>query len=68
MTTGRDNSVSYFCNHIHALDHLSKDNVMAVEPGCVHCCDEKLRSIRVLSGVGHRDNASARVLELEVLS
>lgn len=41
--------------------------MLAVEPGRGDSCDEELRAVGVLSGVGHRQLTGARVLELEVL-
>jgi len=40
-------------NDRHALDHFSKDDVLFIEPFCFCGRNEKLRSIRVLTGVRH---------------
>merc|ERR1719186_1518966 len=54
-------------HHVHAANNLSKDDVPAVEPRSLLSCDEELRSVSVLPGVGHGQPPSAVVLQLEVL-
>merc|ERR1719271_1257190 len=41
--------------------------MLAVEMGRRHGCDEELRAVRVLAGVGHAQEALALVLRIEVL-
>lgn len=41
--------------------------MLAVQPGAGHECDKELRSVGVLTGVGHRQQVGLRVLDLEVL-
>ncbi len=54
-------------DHVHALDHLAKDHVLAVQPGRLLGRDEELAAVGVLAGVGHAQPADAVVLQLEVL-
>jgi hypothetical protein len=54
-------------NDIVALEHFTKDNVLAVEPARNDGGDEELRAIGVAAGVGHAEEALLGVLELEVL-
>mmetsp|Transcript_32839 Transcript_32839/g.82836 ORF Transcript_32839/g.82836 Transcript_32839/m.82836 type:complete len:228 (-) Transcript_32839:2-685(-) len=49
------------------IQHLAKDDVLAIEPGGSHSGDEELRAVGVLAGVGHGEKARLGVLELEVL-
>ena len=49
-----------------SLKNLSKDNVAAVEPACDDGSDEELAAVRVLSAVGHAEEALACMLQLEV--
>src|SRR5919204_2394871 len=44
-------------HHLHALDHLAEDGVLAVQPGRRHLGDEELRAVGVGPGVGHRQVA-----------
>eukprot|EP00614_Pseudopedinella_elastica_P019793 CAMPEP_0172646482 /NCGR_PEP_ID=MMETSP1068-20121228/240263_1 /TAXON_ID=35684 /ORGANISM="Pseudopedinella elastica, Strain CCMP716" /LENGTH=259 /DNA_ID=CAMNT_0013460745 /DNA_START=72 /DNA_END=851 /DNA_ORIENTATION=- len=53
-------------DHVQALKHLPEHHVLAVQPRRLHRADEKLGAVRVLSSVRHRQNARARVLELEI--
>src|SRR5689334_13857785 len=50
-------------DHIHALDHLTEDRVLAVQPRSRDVGDEKLTAVGVWAGVGHRQNAGAGVLQ-----
>lgn len=50
-----------------ALEHLSEDDVAAIEPGCDGSGDEELASVGVFARVGHAEHAFLAVLELEVL-
>jgi len=54
-------------HHIQTLDHLAKDDVLVVQPGGLHGANEELGSVRVGASVGHRQDAGAGVLQLEVL-
>lgn len=54
-------------HHIQALNNLSKDNVLAIEPRSISSAQKELRAISVRSGVGHGENSWASVLEPEVL-
>ena len=54
-------------DEVHSLDDLSEDDVLTVQPGSLDGGDEELRSVGVLSGVGHGQKAGLSVLELEVL-
>ena len=38
---------------VHALDDLTEDNVLAVQPGGLGRADKELRTVGVGSGVGH---------------
>ena len=53
--------------HLHALFHLPKNAVLAIEPGSLLGRDEELRAIGVGTSVGHGQKARLGVLELEVL-
>ena len=52
---------------VHALQDLSEDDVASIEPRGLHRADEELAAVGAGAGVGHREDARARVLELEVL-
>lgn len=54
-------------DNIHALNNGAKDNVTVVQPRGLHGGNEELGSIGVGSGVGHRHDARAGVLQDEVL-
>lgn len=54
-------------HHIHSLGHLSKDNVLSVEPSRDNGGDEELRSVGSGSSVGHAQQTGSVVLQLEVL-
>jgi len=51
----------------HALDDLSEDNMLAIQPRSLGSADKELRTVGVGSSVGHAEDARAGVLELEVL-
>ncbi len=53
--------------HIHALQDLAEDAVLAVQPRREHRGDEKLAAVGVGPGVGHAQQARLLVLQLEVL-
>jgi len=50
-----------------AFDDVSEDDVLSVQPRGFGGAQEKLGAVRVGSGVGHRQNTWASVLQLEVL-
>ncbi len=54
-------------DNIHALDNLSEDDVLAVQPGGLGSADEELAAVGVGAGVGHRQDAGSGVLQGEVL-
>ena len=51
----------------HSAKDLAEDNVSSIEPWGLDSGEEKLGAVGVLASVGHREPASAVVLELEVL-
>merc|ERR1719433_2266469 len=55
------------CHHIHSIDHLSKHNMAAIKPSCLHRSYEELGAVRVRASVGHAQDARSRVLQAEVL-
>mmetsp|Transcript_34088 Transcript_34088/g.87169 ORF Transcript_34088/g.87169 Transcript_34088/m.87169 type:complete len:412 (+) Transcript_34088:286-1521(+) len=54
-------------HHVHALHHLAKHDVLAVQPGRLSSAQEELRAISAGPRVGHGEDARAGVLELKVL-
>jgi len=52
---------------VHALDDLSEDDVLAVEPGGLGRAQEELASVGVGAGIGHGEDSRTGVLQLEVL-
>mmetsp|Transcript_62884 Transcript_62884/g.167224 ORF Transcript_62884/g.167224 Transcript_62884/m.167224 type:complete len:247 (+) Transcript_62884:167-907(+) len=54
-------------DHVHALDHLAEDNVLAIEPRGLGGAQEELAAVGARARVRHREDARARVLEREVL-
>jgi len=57
----------HFSNDIHSLNNLSKDDMLSVQPGGLGRTDEELRSVGVGPGIGHGENSSAGMGQLEVL-
>ena len=53
--------------NVHSLLHLSEDDVVTIEPRARNRRDEELRTVRVGSAVGHRQQTRAVVLQVEVL-
>ena len=53
--------------NVHSLLHLSEDDVVSVEPGARNRRDEELRTVRIGSAVGHRQQTGAVMLQVEVL-
>ena len=53
-------------DHLKALGHIPKDDVLAVEPVGFDGAEEELRAVRVGAGVSHGQGSGARVLELKV--
>jgi len=56
-----------FLDDFVALEDFSEDNVSAIEMGRSGSGNEELRSVGILSGVGHRHKTLLGVLQLEVL-
>jgi len=54
-------------NNLVALEDLAEDNVFAIEMTWSRGGDEELRSIGILSCIGHTEKTNLGVLELEVL-
>lgn len=54
-------------DHIHALGDGAKHDMLAVQPGGGDGAQEELRTVRVGPSIGHRQDARASVLQLEVL-
>lgn len=54
-------------DHIQSLDDLAEDDVLVVQPGGLHSANKELGAVRVGASVGHRQDAGAGVLQLEVL-
>jgi len=52
---------------LHALGHVTENDVLAVQPRRLDGAEEELGSVRVRAGVGHGQNAAAGVLQCEVL-
>ena len=50
-----------------ALNNLTKDNVVAIEPWSWLERDEELGAVRVWAGVCHREDIRLRVVQVEVL-
>lgn len=55
---------SYPFYHLHAGVHPSKYRVLAIEPLGRRQGNEELGSVRVGSGIGHREDSSAGVLQV----
>mmetsp|Transcript_98389 Transcript_98389/g.190025 ORF Transcript_98389/g.190025 Transcript_98389/m.190025 type:complete len:210 (+) Transcript_98389:43-672(+) len=52
--------------NVHALHHLSEDHMLAIQP-TRHCrCNEKLRTVRVRSSVGHAEETGSGVQQVKV--
>ena len=54
-------------DNVHAVNDLTEDDVLAVQPASHHSGDEELRAVGVRTSVGHREQTRLVVLELEVL-
>jgi len=52
---------------IHALNNLSEDDVLAIQPGCLGSANKELGSVGVGSSIGHAQDSRSGVLQLEVL-
>ena len=53
-------------NDLFALDHFTKHDVLAVEPGALYEGDKELAAIGVGTGIGHRQQVGLVMLELKV--
>lgn len=56
-----------FTDNLHARQNLSENDVSSVQPWCGFGGEEELRSVGVLTSVGHAQPSSSVVLQLEVL-
>jgi len=54
-------------DHIHALNHLSEDHVLAIQPLGLGSAQEELGTVGVGSSVSHGQDSGSGVLQLEVL-
>ena len=59
-------TVFYYKKSTYA-ENFGENDVLAVEPGGLLGGDEELRTVGVLSSVGHRQPSGAEMLQLEVL-
>ncbi len=55
-----------FLDNIHSLNYFSKYNVPFIKPWTGNSCDEKLGSIWVGSGIGHRQKSWTGMIMLEI--
>ena len=46
----------------HSLQHFTKHNMFAIQPGCLNSSDEELRAIGVLSRISHAQITRSFVL------
>ena len=53
---------------LHALNDLSENDVLAVQPRALDGGQEELRTVSVWAGVGHRQHAWLSVTKLKVIS
>lgn len=66
--THRSRSIALDCLHnIHALTHIAKHTVLAVQVRGSNSTEKKLRPIGVGSSIGHGQNTGPGVLKAEVL-
>lgn len=56
-----------FLHHIHTVGDDAEYDVLAVQPGRLHCRQEELAAVGVGTSVGHRQDSRASVLQREVL-
>ena len=54
-------------HNLVALEHLAKDDVLAVEPARDNSGDKELRAIGIAASVSHAEQALLGMLQLEVL-
>lgn len=54
-------------HHCIAIDHLSEDNVLAIQPCSLSSAEEELAAVSARSSIGHRQHARPCMLELEIL-
>jgi len=57
----------HLLHHIHALDDRSKHDMLSVKPGGLCRTQKELRSVCILSSIGHRQNTRSGVFQCEVL-
>jgi len=48
---------SYLSKEVHALDDLTENDVLSIQPRCLGSAEEKLAAIGVGSSIGHRQDA-----------
>ena len=54
-------------DNVHSLNDRSEDDVFSVEPRSLVGAQEKLGTVSVGTGVGHREDTGSSMAELEVL-
>merc|ERR1711997_347833 len=54
-------------DNVHTVEHLSKHDMLPIQPLGLDSGDEELRAVGVLASIGHRQPAGALVLQSEVL-
>lgn len=51
----------------HALYDFAKDDMLAIQPGCLDCRDKELGAVGVFASISHAHPAGPIVFQLEVL-
>lgn len=54
-------------DNLHTLNNLAENNVLAIQPGSLDSANEELGAVGVGTGIGHRQDTRAFVLQGEVL-
>ena len=65
-TSLRSANAFHLPNYIKAFDDFPKNNMLTVKPGCVSGANEKLRTVGVWTGVGHRERSQSTVIDFKV--